>query len=483
MKIKKVKSNKYQFQCFLLLITWLITACSPQKTDNLSAPANLPPNTSTPTLFSPASAPPTLVSVPLPATKPAPSDKPTTVSLLPTSSQSFINATATALSPSTASLLNSPGPPVILYYAFDGHMYRTDIAGEKKEQLTITPETDPDNENIDVALTLYRPPQLSPDGRWLILNHGNGKWTLLDLSTGVEAAQGQGQPLLSPTWSPDSQQFAYLANNQLCLYDLIDKADTCSFTLPQNGKLTGVLWSPVGAQAVVTLAKEQSGENPLGVNGEIWLVNMQDGKAENIGAFSAGFESPITNVVNWLPDGSGLIINTAANSSSILFRIANNSKTSFPYPVIDVSPDGRYFLHSPSYITGIDGGNSFFLPNNCESGEFELTSWAWAFDAKRLAYLTACQGTNQQTKAAKDIFVVNIPDQTVLWQREISPQLSIKAWTPDDNYLLLHHKTSGWPQDTAIWRIPANGDNVSKVIVPQGIYLNVVPQWEYVQEK
>ncbi len=505
----RIRLNSHRVQSFLLAILALLLlggACSRQGPIRPTTPVDSFANTPmpeptlhslTPILATVTSSPknrePTATNTPSSlSVSPEPSPLPATVTnpllSIPTASPepSSLPATVTdsfLLAP-TARPLDPPGVPVVFYYAFDGHMYRTDVAGSFAERLTITPESDPRNEDLDPGFAFYRPPQVSPDGRWLLLNGGRGNWKLLDLAMGLEVGQGQGQPRLSPSWSPDSQRFAYLTYSQLCLYELSDQTVSCSFSLPQNSlRLIGAVWSPTGdhiAVAAATGVPDIPDGNPIYAAGEVWLIHVPDGRAKLIGTFSTGLHSTTSEIINWLPDGSGLIIKTTVEIPSTLFRFTDDDPILFQEPVIDVSPDGRYVLHSSGRITGIEGTELYTLPfsNVCEDEKFRLEDWAWSPNGEHLAYTILCPETGQNGKT-KWLYVTNISQQVPLWYQQI-PLYSIRLeqWTPDGDYLLLQNNPSGWPQDSSIWRLSADGTGSPETIVPQGILLGTVSQWD-----
>ena len=122
-------------------------------------------------------------------------------------------ASPTLTPESTTVPVEPAGTPSLFFLAPDGHIYGTDEVGSFRQQLTIMPEPLDENSEVWRSFYYYRPPQLSPDGQWLILNDGRGGWSLLELSPQRIHSQGKGDPLLSPSWAPDSQRFVYVGQN------------------------------------------------------------------------------------------------------------------------------------------------------------------------------------------------------------------------------------------------------------------------------
>ncbi len=459
----KMKTMRFSFQTVLLIaIIFLEVACSSQ-TSNHPTISSTPFTTISKSNLIPISTPePTVTSI---------SDSSLSRQIGTPSSTLVSEETLTSVP--TPQPLTLPQSPIVFYYhALDGHLYRTDIAGSFTEQLTTTPEVNPNNADIETGLNFYRPPQVSPNGRWLILNDGQGGWTLLDLLENQDSKTGTGQDLLSPTWSPDSQRFAFLSSNQLCIYELVDQVVSCPVQLEN---LKGAVWSPNETHiAVITTTPATT----TYVSGQVWLVDLANHTVESIGIFSTSFEATINDIVTWLPNGTEVLIKTTGEVPSALFSLDNNMSTVFSESIIDASPDGKYFLHASSHVSTSDELIGYDLPNTyvCDDSQHEfIIDWAWSNDSQNLAYTLLCRNVNEID--SKHIVVVNIETQTLLWHQKISPDLQLKAWTPDNKYLLLN-TTGGWPQDASIWRFAANGFGLPEKIKESSFLLEIIPQWQ-----
>ena len=343
------------------------------------------------------------------------------------------------------------GPPVVFLYN-DGYLSRTDIEGSAIEQITTPLERIP--EEVWLGLSAY-PSQVSPDGRWLIVYSSRGRWQLLDLYEGLIAKSGQGQPKLSPTWAPDSQRFAYLTNDQVCIYELSGQTISCSFT---GEDLLGVSWSAAGSYIAVAGANLEA---PC-CTGQVWLIDALTGEAELVGAYDAPSEGTTENLFTWSASGSALMIkSTSENVPSILFSPEEQIAISFNKPVFAISPDGRYLLYRTAEVGRVDGAILYSLPqdNECEGRQLSIHNWAWSPDGERLAYVVLCD-MGKQAQQVSRLYMIAADTGEILWEQETNISLQLVYWSPDGTYLLLDeleetylspqsfHLSGGW-QPTA----------------------------------
>lgn len=414
----------------------------------------------------------------------------TTLPIIPTSTiEIAITATSLLLPSPTATPLLTPSPtitvtptkitssddyygdPVILFYAADGHLYRTDIAGSSREQLTAKPEKNEEG-------YFYRFPLISPDGRWLALNGGWGGSALLNLVAGVEEGIGRGRAMRFPTWSPDSQRFAYLSqNNKLCLYKIAMQSEVCPFQA--TSQLLIARWSPDGTHiAIATVDPSDSADC---CTGQVRLMKTVDYEAEIIGSYYVTLEPARESILTWLPDGSGLLIRSETSAvPSTLFFLEDSSTVLFSERVASMSPNGRYFLSESGKIADIDGRELYTVSMHagdvaCSNENFQLASWAWSSDGERLAYITTCQTVSNAGNAANWIQVINGATGELLWQQTIPANLFLRAWTEEGDYLLLSLQAGPSIEDTSIWRLTSDGLGIPEVIIEQGVFLDIIP--------
>lgn len=358
---------------------------------------------------------------------------------------------------------------VILYYGSDGHLYRTNSEGSIKQQLTSIPD-----QSEEGAYIFYRPPRVSPDGRWLALNGGWGGAALLNMLEGGTIGVGRGGAMQSPVWSPDSRYIAYLArDNRLCLASVPDLMGDCPFQ--GAGQSQEAIWSPDGSLIAVA-SIHPTGENEDCCTGEVTLFNLADRSAKVIGTYATTFEPIAGEALSWLPDGSGLLIKNAVGGGSAIFMTDTGMTVSFVESIADTSLDGRYFLTSSGILGTIEQPALYTLPfdeSSCEDDDTVLTSWSWSLDGQRLAYSMDCR----EQESMSQLYVVEIGTGHLLWKRSLGKNISSVEWAPDGDYLLLQLQSSGLLRDASIQRLAADGAGELETIVEQGYLLGIVPQW------
>ena len=171
-----------------------------------------------------------------------------------------------------------PAPTdALLFYHSDGHLYTVPLGGQSR-RLTTQPLAGANEPFIVDGMFGFHPPVMSPDGRLLALNGNWGGAAVLDLVTGEAIGIGRGRAILSPSWSPDSRQLAYVTqDDRLCIYNLDSVPDDCPFA--PEGLLMEAVWSPTGSQiaaAVVTPPEEGSSDC---CDGRVWLIDPTTGTA------------------------------------------------------------------------------------------------------------------------------------------------------------------------------------------------------------
>jgi WD40 repeat protein len=317
------------------------------------------------------------------------------------------------------------------------------------------------------------PPQVSPDGQWLILYNGRGNWQLLDLAQGVVKDVGQGQPRLSPTWAPDSQSFAYLADNQLCIYQLESEANSCLFS---GENLLGVSWSPNGQEVAVAQADFTS----ACCVGEIWIIHTADGSANMISTYSSPPEATTNQLFEWTAEGDSLLVE---GDTSFLYSSIDETIMALQETAVDISPDGQLVLYQGGYVASLDGTIDYPLPINpvCPAFKVGIHHWDWSPAGDRLAYLSSC---SSDEAVSNWLYVLDAQTGEIIWQKEITGieaqyPLEFLYWSPDGEYLFLDEPDEIYDSHplSPIWRIKSDGTGTAEIVVEEGFLIGVVPQW------
>lgn len=441
---------------YMLLLTVLTVACTQappnsQATPNTEATVDLLPTT-------------------LPLSNPTPVASLTTpVELIVTVSaqeSTMTDTTQPTMTPEDVNNGLSMTNAVLLYYHPDGNLYRTSVAGGVSEQLTTQPLGASDDGAAAIA---YRPPRVSPDGRLLALNGNWGGAAALDLTTGESIGIGRGQAMLTPSWSPDSRQLAYVTqDDRLCIYNLESEPDDCIFA--PEGLLMEAVWSPAGsliAAAVVTSPVEGSSDC---CDGRVWLIDPATGEATDAAAFTTGFEYVPGEAFQWLPDGSGLAIKRADDSRSAIYRLADGSVVSLDEWIADVAPDGGIVLHPSGALSAINGTALSPLPGTDDCAEFLNIAHAWSPDG-RLAYTLMCGIDGAPLDGANLLTVIEPATGAIIRQAELPAGLFPVAWSPDGNAILLDDGAV----DSPIWQLAVDNPDELEVLTEDGYLIAVIP--------
>jgi Tol biopolymer transport system component len=320
----------------------------------------------------------------------------------------------------------------VVFFMRDDDLWRTDLNGNKVEQLTAERALDwhPEPGTDWVIEARYRRPQVSPDGQWIVLSQRNLALVLVNVAehTQVELSE---PGALNVAWSPDSRYLAYTPQSRtdsvdLVLYDIQRGQANRLFSVART---TGVgihdiVWSPDGrfiAFACCFVAPP-SGVYTGTLVGEIRTIEIStrqvqnDGRAETSVAGGSG-------QLCWTTDGQ------------VTTNPAKGVRCSYTPPVpYAFSPDGEQL--------------AVLAPLSSDE--------TWETGSSRL---TVSQATTGE----------------ILWQREISvAAVQAVAWSPDGQYLLLDDTEIHSP----IWRLKTDGTSDLERIVEDGFFLDIVRQWQ-----
>ncbi|HEY89965.1 MAG TPA: hypothetical protein G4N98_09600 [Thermoflexia bacterium] len=381
---------------------------------------------------------------------------------------STLQSTATLKPPATPQSEPRPsGDSGVLIFK-ENAFFRTTLTGDVLLPLFTSPERAAGEGPEAWRGLLVNPPRISPDGRWMI-ERGARAWWLVDLQTGEAVHKSEIELHLhrrSVTWSPDSQQFAYLDHQlHLCIYDLPAATETCLLEEPPFWNL---FWSPDGAH----IAALEAGEHCC--TGDVWLIELPNGAREAVARYSTAPEPPLWGDLAWTPDGTGLLIKNVGETPAELYSLASGRTRTLPAPALNLSPDGDLILYNFAR-TGLAGvgrlaePEPWFLPHDPACGDLlELQNWAWAPEGDRLAYVTPCLGKKST------LYLVDAAQEELLWTRELPDiQGRILLWTPDGEYLLLDDYR--YSPASPVWRLPATGAGPLEVVAEEGLLIAVIP--------
>lgn len=312
----------------------------------------------------------------------------------------------------------------VILYAYEDDLWRIDLAGKDGQRLTEGRalkwlSANPASDEWQQAL-LYRPPQVSPDGRWMTLSQTGRDLLLLDLLSGSKLSLSKpGGPTVA--WAPNSNYFAFGDRADLYIYDVNQKQLQHLLTVDEgDGRITTIVWSPDGrfvayACCFVTADAVYQG-NEIGI---IQKVELETGRIESQGEVTAsvgGGSSPLC----WSTDGQTVAAQDAACPTN-------------PLPP-GISPD-RAMVAALSPLSAED------------------VYWEYG------SLLT----------------VSDLHTGDILWEQELPNNITAKrvAWSPDGAYLLLEDDDYVSP----IWRLKAKESSDIEIVIPEGLLIDVIPQW------
>jgi len=145
------------------------------------------------------------------------------------------------------------------------------------------------------------------------------------------------QPLMSPSWSPDGRQIAYVSfeNKTAEIYIQEVLTGTRRKLASFKGINGAPSWSPDGRKLALTLSRDG--------NPEIYVMTIEGGDLRRLTHTAAIDTEPV-----WAPDGNSIVFTSDRGGSAQLYRIASNGgsvqRLTFEGKYnagADISPDGR----------------------------------------------------------------------------------------------------------------------------------------------
>jgi len=194
----------------------------------------------------------------------------------------------------------------------------------------------------------------------------NKKYTLLVADSdghGPQTILTSKHPLMSPAWSPDSRQVAYVTfENKVSEIYLQDVLTGSRRKLASFKGINGAPgWSPDGRQLALTLSRDG--------NPEIYIMDVADGKLRRLTNSASIDTEPV-----WTPDGKSVVFTSNRGGSAQIYRVpatggrAERLTFEGKYNAgADVSPDGRKL----AMVHG-EGGRYRIAVLDLESGLFRI---------------------------------------------------------------------------------------------------------------
>lgn len=339
-----------------------------------------------------------------------------------------------ALGATPIGVLDAATPNLIVLFARDDDLWRTDLNGELLEQLTeggmLKWGMSQRGDDWWVLASIYRPPQVSPDGRWIVLSQTGLDLILVDVVTHARTRlPGRGAPIVA--WSPDSCHFAYVPEPvdgaELYLYDI------------RSGQ----------AKRLIVMEEDTSG---VGIRDVVW---SPDGRAI---AFACCFASAH-------PEYRGDLVGEIRR-----FDVVSRQTEVVGEIRVPVAGSHRLCWTADGQLITTTGP----IPDACCSYAPPRSPAAISPDSLRFAELAPIPSGQPDWSGPSHLIVGEIVTGRVLWQQELAINAKTVAWSPDSQYLLLDDDLA----DSPIWRIEADGTGDLEQIVEDGFLLQVVFIWQ-----
>jgi WD40 repeat protein len=315
---------------------------------------------------------------------------------------------------------------------------------------------------------LERRPQPSPDGRYILLSGSSynpsgdeGRGLLLvDLHAdrSVEAARQLLPTARIVSWSPGSDQIAYVDGNTLYTLAIVAGARPVTvFTRPNLWSLYAQ-WSPDGRWiATVTSTQQQSdAQGSPELTNTYWLVPTNGESARELTIQTDFAMEYTTEEMAWSPDSQFLLMrNEVFNLTGEQVSPPFSGRARWLPDQARLLINGEDGLH----VTTIRGEEIALINNSFAD------VWAFSHDGQRLAYSQAAVG--QQLA----IFIFDLDELDNQFVGTVPANyLGLLRWSGADDYLIM----DDGQVDSPIWVMAAQPDSLAIPLLETGALLEVV---------
>lgn len=392
-----------------------------------------------------------------------PPDLPT--ALLPTLTPTPALPATSAPSPNPAQPL--PESLAVLYLSAEGQIVLTDVNRSESAVLTsVSTQTAlGDEPNVWMQFHLSSPPQVSPTGKHLLMQDGNGGWLIYDLATQSIRKQFPATAgIASPSFSPQGEQLAFIQEGQLCLHTLSANATEC---LPPFGAAPLFAgWSPYSDRIALVLGEC--------CQAEVWLVDAANLTSQAVGFTDLTFETNLSRVLRWIYDEDTeeekLVILSQKNASQALIYFPTRSTASqLNFSLAGISANGKYILTLDGKI-GTPDGDFFYTLAGQRPATVLIKDWAWSPRGDRLAVIYT---QPDRADVSTTLSVIDLGEKTLLWERAFDFPFAQVEWSRDASLLLLDQADLR-PTDSPIWKINADGEDKLEIFLEAGFLLTVL---------
>lgn len=303
-------------------------------------------------------------------------------------------------------------------------------------------------------------PQLSPDGRYLLLPSVGGYGRPpQDESTGlwlVDLADGHLRRLLPrpviTDWSPDGRQIAYVQDDVLYTRALDETAAPQPIFTHPNLSSIFIDWSPDGRQlAVMTISQDETGPT-----GTVWLVPPDGAAPQQLpAAIPLSFE-PVRSQLAWSPDGRYLL---AANT---VLDLSGNVTAEYIAGQITWLPEENRLLV-------VDGERMWLADATGQEtaviSQQRPSAWDFSPDGRQLAWAQEAAESGQISVSLTDLQTL----ETQFVGTAPARELYRMQWGNDGRLYL-----DDWAQNR-IWVMAAQPGGAAQLAVDDAALVAVVP--------